>query len=509
MSKVKKILVDKGAEIPFYNRMDFCVGSGRMGLALHKEYYEQLKMVQEAIGFKYIRGHGLFCADMSLIQTYKDESGSQAVEYNFTYLDRVIDSYIDLGIRPFLELGFMPEHMASGEQTVFYWKANVTPPKDYKDWTDMVQAALRHLIDRYGRENVIQWPIEVWNEPNQPDFWKDADMDEYFRLYEHTALAVKRTDPGFIIGGPSISGRLDEACMRSFLEYVSYKKLPLDFISRHNYISHPPEKDGRYNYVKLSSIDDWFQPLDKTRELVDSFEEFRGMDIHVTEYNTSYVPDCPLHDTNLNAAYTAALLSRFGDKHASYAYWTFGDIFEERGVPYTPFYGGFGMVANNCIPKPTFWTFAFYKQLQGRCVHRSDEAIIIRRPEGSYRGILWNTDFGYEGRPLELEIQLPAEFAGYCLVTETVDEECCNPLKLWHDMGEPFNLTQAQTALLKRHSVPLIKSERISCSQSKIKISLMLKPNGVIYFDLSKTKMKSDRGYSYERILRGEIKGEG
>jgi len=94
---------------------------------------------------------------------------------------------------------------------------------------------------------------------------------------------------------------------------------------------------------------------------VDSYEEFAGKDIHITEYNTSYIPNAPVHDTCYNAAYVAQMLSRLGDCHTSYSYWTFGDVFEELGVPFTPFHGGFGLVANGCIPKPTFWTFAFYK----------------------------------------------------------------------------------------------------------------------------------------------------
>ncbi|QNU68504.1 cellulase family glycosylhydrolase [Ruminiclostridium herbifermentans] len=506
MSKEKRILVNQENEIPFHNGMDFCVGTGRMFLALHKEYYEQLKMVQEAIGFKYIRGHGLFFSDMSIVHTYKDELGRDAVEYNFTYLDRVIDSYLSLGIRPFLELTFMPEHMASsGETTTFEWKANITPPKNHKEWTDMVQATLRHLLEHYGREEVLKWPIEVWNEPNQEDFWKDADMQSYFKLYEHTALAIKEVDPDFIVGGPAISGQLDEIWMRAFLEFVRDKKLPLDFVSRHNYIPHPPDKVGRYSYVKLCDIDFWLEPLDKTKAIIESFPEFKGIDIHITEYSTSYLPNCTIHDTNLNAAYIAAVLSRLGDKHVSYSYWTFSDVFEEKGVPFTPFHGGFGMVANNCIPKPTFWTFAFYKKLQGKCVHRSEEAIIMQLPNENYRGVLWNIDFKYNGEIMELLLQLPVKYNEYCLITKTVDEECCNPLKLWHDMGEPANLSAEQTAILKEHAVPLIKSESIVPVNSITEIKVTLNPNAVIYFELNRVERKTDRGYSYERTLKGEL----
>ena len=128
----------------FANHADYCVGTGRMGLALHREYLEQLRLVQKEIGFSYIRGHGLFCDDMAIYQEYKNEKGEICPEYNFTYLDRVMDSYLEVGIRPFLELGFMPEKMASGDQTVFYWKGNVTPPKTYEAWRALVQALLRH-----------------------------------------------------------------------------------------------------------------------------------------------------------------------------------------------------------------------------------------------------------------------------------------------------------------------------------------------------------------------------
>ena len=158
----------------FYNQADYCIGTGRMGLALHKEYYDQLKLVQEHIGFSHIRGHGLFCDDMAIYQEYKNAQGETVTEYNFTYLDRVLDSYQELGLRPFLELGFMPEKMASGDQTVFYWKGNTTPPKDYAQWRALVQALLRHLLERYGQD-ALAWPLEVWNEPNLPGFWKGAD----------------------------------------------------------------------------------------------------------------------------------------------------------------------------------------------------------------------------------------------------------------------------------------------------------------------------------------------
>ena len=161
-------------QVTFNNKVDYCVGTGRMGLALQKEYYDQLKYVQDIIGFKHIRGHGLFTDDMAIYHEYEDENGNICCEYNFTYLDLVMDAYVSVGLKPFIELGFMPDKLASGEQTVFYWKGNVTPPKSYEGWCNLIKAALMHLMDRYGRDEVVTWPVEVWNEPNLPGFWKDV-----------------------------------------------------------------------------------------------------------------------------------------------------------------------------------------------------------------------------------------------------------------------------------------------------------------------------------------------
>ncbi|NLJ84538.1 MAG: xylan 1,4-beta-xylosidase, partial [Halanaerobiaceae bacterium] len=150
---------------PFKNNTTYCVGTGRIGLALQKEYLDHLEIVQQSIGFKYIRGHGIFSDDVGIYREYELD-GETHTFYNFTYLDRIIDSYLEQGIRPFLELGFMPEKLKSGEETIFYWKGNVSPPTSYEKWAELVKATLNHLIDRYGREEVITWPVEVWNEPN-------------------------------------------------------------------------------------------------------------------------------------------------------------------------------------------------------------------------------------------------------------------------------------------------------------------------------------------------------
>lgn len=492
--------IPKDASFPFSNNAMFCIGTGRMGLALQKAYHDQLALVQDEINFSHIRGHGLFTDDMAIYQEY-EEGGVTKSEYNFTYLDMVIDDYISLGLRPFVELGFMPQKLASGMQTIFYWKGHVTPPKDYQKWADLIKATLQHWIDRYGREEAITWPLEVWNEPNLPGFWKDADMPEYFKLYEVSAKAVKEVDSRFRVGGPAICGVDDERWLREFLTHCSKEKLPLDFVTRHAYATEMPDRAGRYDYQKLRTPKVFLDELTVSRNIIDSFPEYKGMEMHITEFNTSYTPKNPIHDTNLNAAYIARLLSEMGDTSASYSYWTFGDIFEEQGVAFTPFSGCFGLVANGMIRKPTYWAFSFFKQLKGSGVAREDNYVLTKDAAGTIRGVAWNPVEELTGEAdLEINLTIPAEQGEYAVITKLVDEVVSNPLKVWLDLGSPSNPSKEQLELIRSCDAPQVLTSRQKVTDGNLNLSLTLTRNALLYFELRRITPQVDRGFKPERI---------
>ena len=485
---------------PFHNNAMFCIGTGRMGLALQKAYHDQLALVQEDICFSHIRGHGLFSDDMAIYQEY-EKDGVNKAEYNFTYLDMVMDDYLSLGLKPFLELGFMPQKLASGTQTIFYWKGHVTPPRDYGRWADLIKATLTHLISRYGYEEVITWPIEVWNEPNLPGFWKNADMKEYFKLYEISAKAVKEVDQRLRVGGPAICGVDDERWLNKFLTHCAKKQLPLDFVTRHAYATELPDRAGHYDYQKLRSPRAMLDELRVSRNIIDSFPEYRGMEMHITEFNTSYTPRNPIHDTNLNAAYIARLLSEMGDTSASYSYWTFGDIFEETGVAFTPFSGCFGLVANGMIRKPTFWTFSFFNQLKGTGVARDEHYVLTRDTDGTLHGIAWNpVEEIAEPSDLHLTLTLPAENGTYALIHKLVDEKVCNPLKVWLDLGSPKNPSQEQLELIRSCSLPQVSTNKVEVTDGTFTFSRTLSRNALVYFQLRRITPEVDRGFMPERI---------
>ena len=493
--KQHHITLTKDSRADFTNNAMYCVGTGRMGLALHEEYQKQLRAVRHVAPFEHIRGHGLFTDDMAIYRPWCDDEGVWHEGYNFTYLDRVMDSYLNMGIKPFLELGFMPEKMASGTQTIFYWKGNTTPPAEEEKWTNMLKNVLRHLIDRYGCEEVASWPCEVWNEPNLPGFWENADKAKYLRLYEISALAVKEVLPEMKVGGPAICGGQGSLeWIEDFLTFCRDKKLPLDFVTRHAYMGQSTIRKGRYTYHEMCDVNYTYEEMKASREIIDRFPEYAGCDMHITEYNTSYNPMCPIHDTNLNAAYIAGLLSCLGDVARSYSYWTFGDVFEEIGVPSLPFHGGFGMMANNLIPKPTLWTFHYFSRLQGECVHRDDKCVIVKNKDGSLEGVCWNL-CREEKDALTLTLHLPDPHQSYTLLTSRTDEDCCNPLKIWHDMGEPASLKPDDVDFLRTAAQPMNASAKLEAGEDA---AITLGRNGVCHFLLRPYRHEGEYGYDYE-----------
>ena len=474
----KEIVVHAGNTAAFRNLTDYCVGTGRVDLALHREYQEQMAAVQKECHFRYVRGHGLFSDQMGIYQEWGPPFAEKEQWYCFTYLDRVIDAWLENGLEPFLELGFMPKKLASSEQTLFYWKAHTVPPKDPEEWCRLVRETLKHLVSRYGREKAESWPCEIWNEPNLRGFWENADKQKYLELYRITVNAVKEILPGMRVGGPAIcGGEGSQQWISDFLAFCRDEKLPVDFVTRHAYLGQMPEHRSRYLYHKMNDPEVLIAEMQESRNIIDSFPEYKGIPMYI-------------------AATCAALLSRLGDVADGYSYWTFGDVFEEQGIPNRPFHGGFGMMANGLIPKPTLWAFAFFANLTGECAARDEHAVITRREDGGWEAVLWN--LCGEDRAEDLELSLTLPMAGDCAaMIDLVDEENCNPLACWHRMGEPADLTGEQLAFLRAAGQPARKVLTPERCADGAKITLTLAPNALVRLRVVPVTKSSDPGYDY------------
>ena len=219
---------------PYPHYWELCVGSCHATTILREDVRQQIRNAHRDCGFKYLRFHGLFDDDMSVV--IKPMMPWGEIEISFFNIDNIFDFLLDTGMKPFVELGFMPEAFASGTQTCFHYKGNVTPPADYNQWGDFIRQFGEHLIARYGREEVSQWFFEVWNEPNL-NFFFSGTRDEYFKLYQTTALALKSVDSCFRVGGPATSVN---AWIPPFRAFCEQENVPLDFISTHHYPSDDP-----------------------------------------------------------------------------------------------------------------------------------------------------------------------------------------------------------------------------------------------------------------------------
>ncbi|XWK70583.1 hypothetical protein RBB80_15140 [Tunturiibacter gelidiferens] len=198
----EQVRVDAHADTtPFPHFWEQTFGSGRAILSLRQSYRDDLRAVKNVTDFKSVRFHGILLDEVGL---YDPDATTQnpglppekvqgAGIYNFSYIDQIYDGLLANGVRPFVELSFMPRKMAAdpNQTQSFFYKPVVSPPKDYALWDAMITAFAQHLIDRYGIDEVATWNFEVWNEPNL-DFWGGRpNMPTYFELYDHTALALK------------------------------------------------------------------------------------------------------------------------------------------------------------------------------------------------------------------------------------------------------------------------------------------------------------------------------
>lgn len=197
---------------PFDRHYLFCVGSGHAPLALRTDYVEQLKRVHKELGIKRVRFHGIFDEDMKVVlnlKSYLPMPGTEKFrDVSFNQIGLAYDNILSAGMKPLVELSFMPALFARNKKQLgFSYKAGIAPPKNYDEWDEFIRKFIRFLLDRYGMGEVEQWYFEVWNEPNIGTFFAGTQKD-YFELYAHTARAIKSVDKALQVGGASHSNQL-------------------------------------------------------------------------------------------------------------------------------------------------------------------------------------------------------------------------------------------------------------------------------------------------------------
>ncbi|MGH7995940.1 MAG: GH39 family glycosyl hydrolase [Opitutaceae bacterium] len=462
---VRIIAADLNAvEGPLDRSFEECVGAGRANEGLRADWQDQLREARRECGFKYIRMHGLLCDDMGV---YKEDARGDPI-YNWQYIDKLYDFLLSIDIKPFVELSFMPDDLASGHRTIFWWKGNVTPPKSYAKWGDLIRHLVAHFQERYGHDEVKTWFFEVWNEPDLHNgFWTGTKAD-YFKLYEVTAKAIKSVSPDYRVGGPATAiGEWD----KSFITFCYTHHVPLDFVSSHTYgvKSGYLDATGRRGTVIDSDPDSVIGRMVGERAMINA-SPMPKLPLYFTEWSSAYTPTDFMHDTYQQAAFILSKVKGAYRSVNAMSYWTFTDIFEENGPRMTPFHGGFGLINYQDLKKPAFYAYKFLNELGATELTDVDPASwVCKCRDGSVQALFWNytpivppkgtNDQQFykreiparQIRPAVLRIaHLPA--GSYSLEIYRTGYQVNDVFTRYLEMGSPSQLTPTQVGILREQS---------------------------------------------------------
>lgn len=459
-----------------------CMGSCHAATALRDDWRRQLKTCKNEFDFEYVRFHGLLNDDMSVC--LRNTKGS--IEYSFFNVDSIFDFLLDIGMKPFIELSFMPEALASGSKTVFHYKGNITPPKSFDEWADLVGALAGHLVDRYGANEVRKWFFEVWNEPNLDMFWAGT-MQEYFLLYQSAAIAIKKVDDKLAVGGPATA---IDAWIPELREFCEKQNIPLDFISTHHYPTDAAFGAGLDMEEQMAHSERGVL-TGKTQKALD---EADFLPVYYTEWNNSPSPRDSYHDDPYNAAFVVKTITdnmRNTRVPDCYSFWTFSDIFEECGFSSLPFHGGFGLMNIHGIPKPSYRAFQLLSRLNGDRVeatlHAENPTVDFFASRSNVGMTILVLNHNVPLSPIcEERVQLYIKgIKGICsAVLERIDETHANPKKAWIEMGSPKYLNREQLQSLMKSSEMVKENVDLTVDENEITIDLLIQPNSIVAISL-------------------------
>lgn len=495
-----QFFIDCNAPVtPFSHYWELCVGSCHAYTALRADWQRMMQKAHEELGFRYVRFHGLLSDDMSVMLEKRRPEGRGEAEYlySFVNIDKIIDFLLSIGMKPFLELSFMPSCIAREDSACFLYPSNRTPPRDYDLWEELIRRLTAHLVKRYGAEEVRQWYFEVWNEPNLPFFWRGT-KEEYFRLYQASAQAVKGVDPQLKVGGPSSSAQAWINDLRSFCQENA---LPLDFITTHHYPTDDPLwRSGldMPDYIQKVGFAEAFgrhkYPRGVLREMAAAARRDAGeLPLIYTEWNVSAEGCEPLRDEAYAAAAAVKILSDNAGIVDGYSFWTVSDIFEEFRQASGVFHGGFGLQTLDGIEKPVYRAFELMHHLgterlpvKGGGSAEDTLEVLATKKENGLSLLLHNHQVEREkaqGYDVTLQIVHCPETARAAV--QRIDDGHCNPKRAWaDDMGSPEYATAERIEALREAARLHTETMPVSFQDGILTLHLNVPAHGVAAVDI-------------------------
>ena len=458
-----------------------CVGSDRAEITLREAWRKDARRGHDELGLERVRFHGIFDDELGVGPKVTFSAATR--EFNFQDVDAVYDGLLELGMKPYIELSFMPGRIASGPRTFpGAYKANITPPTSSAAWSDLIDQFARHLIQRYGAAEVRQWMFEVWNEPNLSSFWTGTQAD-YFELYRATATTLKAIDPALKIGGPSTSA---VQWIPEFLAFCAAGSLPVDFVSTHIYAG---DRQGRIfgQDAKYTQNEVIPAAMAQVRVQIDA-SPYKGAELWLSEWSS----DSP-------AMIAHVIKGCLPHCHAM-SQWQISGVFEELTQPTWVFKegdNGWGLLSRGSVPRPAFNTYKLLRRLGERRLEASGPALAARGADGRAAVLVWNlaealqpagipgatSDRKVTGGPKRLAVRLRGARAGRAVRISYVDQMRGSPLPAWRAMGSPKYPSREQMDRI-RASAELAPPEVRRLGPGG-EIAIDLPPEGVALIELA------------------------
>lgn len=465
----------QAAAKPFPHFWEQMFGSGRAILTLRESYREDVRAVKQVADFRYVRFHAIFHDEVGVYN--EDEHGNPV--YNFSYVDQIYDGLLKNGVRPFVEISFMPKKLAFNPDALhpFWYKQNVSPPKSMEKWDDLITHFAQHLVDRYGIDEVSQWYFEVWNEPNI-DFWNGVPQQRsYFDLYAHTARAVKAVNSRLRIGGPSTAAA---HWVGDFVKYTAENHVPLDFVSTHGYADDTVE-DLFGTHEEIPMDDRVCRAVAKVRGEVRA-SAMPSLPLFWTEWNVQGMKES--RDTLFVGPAVANTVRECDGLAEMMSFWTFSDVFEEGGPIPRPFIGMFGLRAKGGINKPSYYAWGLLHNLgDSRIANDSKDAIVTRTADGGLAIAVWNlVDPDQQGTTRKMTLNFSHIAANARATVERIDDSHGNVLPRYEAMGKPLDPTSAQVEQLNRETA-LLDRQEVKLNGNRLELTLT--PNALVLVKVS------------------------
>jgi len=477
------------ANQPLNRSFNFSIGADYSGTTIRPENLRQLETAVKELGFRYIRFHDIFHDNLGTVRV---ENGKTV--YDWTRIDQLYDAFMAMGIKPFVELGFTPSAMKTSEQTIFYWKGNTSHPEPIA-WSNLLDAFVRHLRNRYGKKEVRTWFFEVWNEPNLAGFWERGDQKAYFKLYENSYRTIKAIDPQLKVGGPSTAGA---AWVPELLEFAKERGIGVDFATTHTYGVDGGflDEEGNDDNKLSTNPDAVTGDVRRVREQIER-SSTPGLPLYFTEWSASYNPRDPVHDSYISAAYILGKLKGTRDYAQGMSYWTHTDLFEEAGVPPSPFHGGFGLMNREGVRKAAWFAYKYLNQLRGNEVPVRDAQVLVATQERRTGVLLWSweqpdqptSNRPFFTKPLPAKPSRPAKIAfanmtpgRYRLTVHRTGYKKNDAHTRYLEWGSPKSLSPAQVAELQRLTRDDPETSRTinAASDGRYSLTLPMRSNDVV-----------------------------